>query len=62
MTRADLETQTRSLYADAFVKDEPHTLEVTRAVTGGEVFVWSNLTIEQLRALHRGLFTTARLV
>lgn len=56
VTKADLIAQTRRLYTEALVLDEPYVLEATRAITGGEVFSWDLLTVRQLRALGRCLF------
>lgn len=61
LTRADLEQWARRIWGEALAADEPRTIEVTAAITGGEVFAWSALTVRQLRALSRTLFSTARL-
>jgi hypothetical protein len=60
MTRDAWEAAAKKIWEDAFVVDEPFTMEVTRLVTGADVFAWSALKCRQIRALHRALFRTAR--
>jgi len=61
VTRAEWEKAARQIWEAAFSIDPIHTMDVTRAVVGGEVFAWTAINIKQIRALHRGLFATARL-
>lgn len=61
MNRDAWEKAAKVIWEDAFKRDEIYTMEITRAITGAEVFAWSALSTRQIRALHRYLFTTARL-
>lgn len=61
MTRVALEEWARKIWSEAFAVDPDYTIEVSRAVTGDEVFAWSALSCRQLEAMSRGLFATARL-
>lgn len=53
--RPELIRQTRPLYEEAYKADPHYVEELTRAVTGHEVFAWDNLDLKQLSALRRGL-------
>lgn len=61
MTREAWERAARDVWEFAYARDPVHTMEATIAITGAEVFVWTNLTTGQIRAFHRTLFSTARL-
>lgn len=60
-TREELEAFAKQIWEEAFGVDPIFTMEVTVAVTGGEVFVWGNLRVRQLQALGRALLPTARM-
>jgi hypothetical protein len=50
----------KQIWEEAYAADPEHTMQVTRSVTGAEVFCWSALSTRQVLALSRGLFATAR--
>jgi hypothetical protein len=59
LTRPDIERYAREIWEEAFAADEWRVLEVTKTLLGSEVFVWSVLTVRQLRTLTRALLPTA---
>lgn len=56
MTKQDLIAHIRSIYEEAYVSDPYYMDEATQAVTGSEVFVWANLTMQQLHAIGRSAY------
>lgn len=56
MTKQDLIAHTRKMYEEAVTADPWHMHEATQAVTGSEVFVWANLTMQQLHAIGRSSY------
>ncbi len=65
VTREFLEQDTRKLYEEALKADPIRTEENTQAVLGAVgkvsrsgVFVWTRLTVRELRALRRAIYPT----
>lgn len=59
MTKQDLIDHTRKVYEEAVTADPWNMHEITQAVTGSEVFVWANLTTQQLHAIGRSAYLVA---
>lgn len=58
-TRAALENAVRDLWSDASINDSSRALSVATAAIGDEVWVWSKLSIAQLKTLQLGLLPMA---
>ena len=59
MTKQDLIAHICKMYEEAVTADPWHMHEATQAVTGSEVFVWANLTTQQLHAIGRNAYLVA---
>ena len=57
MTKVEYEQWVRTRFAEAFVADPVRATDAAVAATGREIFVWSNLSTAQLRALGRLVFS-----
>lgn len=56
VSRAELEKQTKLLYAEAHAADPHYVEEQTVEITGAESFAWQRLTLKELQALRRRLY------
>jgi hypothetical protein len=56
MTKQDLIAHIRSIYEEAVAADPYYMHEATHAIVGSDVFVWANLTMQQLHAIGRSAY------